>query len=159
MVFPLSLDDTLATFGQPSSHLLPQSGLTGGLLARTGHQPDLVRLVEAERDPVDHHRQGSWFMAGRPCDASTLAKEKQRLVVQLAGDLKGGGHLPPGVLEAGQQGTNESPAGDRLLSLGSPRRTSQLVLVASVIAPHCLDSTRPRLLDDPGHLVQYFWRS
>ena len=40
----------------------------------------------------------------------------------------------------GQQGADEPPAGDRLLPLRPPRRTSQLVLVASVIAPNCLDS-------------------
>merc|ERR1712130_119311 len=102
MVLPLSLDYTLTTFCQSSSYLFPQAGLAGGLLAWTGHQPDLVRLVEAERDPVDHHRQGSWLLAGRPCDAGTLTNEKQRLVVKLSGDLQRGSHFPPGVFEASQ---------------------------------------------------------
>ena len=87
--------------------------------------------------------------------AGALAEYEDGLVVQLAGDVEGGGHLPAQRAEPGQDGGQQLPALHRRLPLRPPGRPGQLVLLAAVVGPHLLDPPGPGLLHRPGHAVQH----
>ena len=86
--------------------------------------PDLVRLMEAETGPVHHLSHGSSLLMF--CLRSGLSQQEDRLVLQLPGDVHSPRHVPPGELEAGDDGGNQSPGVNGLVTLRPPGSSAQL---------------------------------